>query len=107
MKENNVDISHLYAIRSAFLSCERKHDAFVNKRKLFKKLAELNLQFPSYFLKNIILDIKVNKGEEVTDEDELSYEKLNAVIQIYNHCPARLKGDNNNSDCFKASLDYN
>lgn len=36
----------------------------------------------------------------------LSYNKLRSVIDIYNACPSRLKGDINNSDAFKGSLDY-
>lgn len=37
----------------------------------------------------------------------LSYENLRNIIEIYNNCPIFLKGESNNSDAFKTSLDYN
>lgn len=36
----------------------------------------------------------------------LSYTKLKAVIDVYMSCPSRLKGDSNNSNSFKVSLEY-
>lgn len=31
---------------------------------------------------------------------------MRSVIDIFNQCPARLKGDNNNSDNFKMSIEH-
>lgn len=39
-------------------------------------------------------------------DDKLSYIKLKAFLNIYNGCPARLKGDSNNSDAFKRSVEH-
>ena len=36
----------------------------------------------------------------------LSYTKLRSVIDIFNACPSRIKGDSNNSDAFKESLEF-
>ena len=36
----------------------------------------------------------------------LNYNKLRAVLDIYTSLPARLKGDSNNSNAFKVSLEY-
>ena len=36
----------------------------------------------------------------------LSFKRLRAAIDVFMQCPSRLKGDSNNSDSFKVSLEY-
>ena len=37
----------------------------------------------------------------------LTFENLKDIIEVYSNCPLFMKGDSNNSDCFKGSLDLN
>lgn len=59
------------------------------------------MQFPEEFLIKILDNLSANK-----EKTHLSYVKLKALINIYNTCPARLKGDSNNSDAFKRSVEH-
>lgn len=63
------------------------------------------MQFPEEFFLKFLEYLQVSPSE--TDEyAKLSYVRLKSLLNIYNSCPARLKGDSNNSDAFKRSIEH-
>lgn len=48
--------------------------------------------------------LQINRSD-TSEEALLSHTRLEALIDVFNHTPARLKGDSNNSDGFKANID--
>lgn len=57
MRGNNVDISHLNAIKSSFLNCDENGQGTISKLALFKELEENHQKFPKAFLVNLVKDI--------------------------------------------------
>ena len=106
MKENDVDIAHLNAIAGAFLDCDQDRTGTTTKKDLYTQIADLNLQFPANFLFQLTVDMQ----EDPSDESEtavLKFDKFKQIMEVYQNCPLFLKGDSNNSDSFKASMDRN
>ena len=84
MKDDGVDITHLNAIRSAFLLCPTSgRDGEISKSDLLEKLDECNLQFPRHFLQSLIKDMQVNPADDGL-EATLNYDRFMKVIDVYN-----------------------
>ena len=65
----------------------------------------MNLKFPQDFFIGFVETIKMNK-KDYSEDAILSYNKLKAIINVYMSLPSLLKGDSNNSNAFKFSLEY-
>ncbi|CDW76593.1 ef hand family protein [Stylonychia lemnae] len=105
LKKDNIDIRHLNDIKSAFLSCEQQPLGLVKKSDFLFKLYKMNLKFPQDFFISMLKTIQEDPDDE-SDDAILSYIKLRGVIDVQMSCPSRLKGDSNNSNSFKVSLEY-
>jgi hypothetical protein len=58
-----------------------------------------------HLLNNILQDMQLDPDEQSTDKTILVYKNLIDIIYIFLHCPATLPWDQNNSKCFKNSLE--
>jgi hypothetical protein len=76
----------------------------VKKSIFLTRLLENNMSFPEEFFLKFLEIITVEKDEE-SGENLLSYNRLRAVIDIYNTCPVRFKEDILNSDNIKNSME--
>lgn len=104
MKENEVDIMHLNAIKSAFIDCDEERTGSITKAELIQQIADLNLKFPAQFLFELMYDMQ-HDPTDCSENASINLEHLKNIIEIYNNCPLFLQGDSNNSDNFKGSLD--
>eukprot|EP00347_Sterkiella_histriomuscorum_P007996 403346767 len=105
LKKDNIDIRHLNDIKSAFLSCQQINLGQTKKSDLLIKLYKMNLKFPQEFFLQLLKTIQEDLSD-TSDDAILSYNRLRAVMDVYISCPSRLKGDSNNSNSFKVSLEY-
>lgn len=65
-----------------------------------------NLKFPDKFFMKFLFHIQVDKNDK-SENALLDHTRMEALINVFNHTPARLRGDSNNSDGFKSNMDHN
>ena len=68
-------------------------------------MAKNNVQVSEHLLNNILRDMQLDHGEEPSDRTIVVYKHLKDIIAIYQHCPAVMPSQQNNSHNFLASLE--
>jgi len=106
MKANQADIQHLYAIKNAFLEADEERCGRITKKQLMEAILETKRKFPIGFMASVMEDMQEDL-QDGTENANLIFENLKDIIEVYSNCPLFMKGDSNNSDCFKGSLDSN
>jgi hypothetical protein len=102
--QDNINVRHMDNLKKAFISSDQVQLGIIKKKDYLKKLYECNLKFPEKFFHKFLNFLQINRSD--TSEDAiLSHTRLAALIEVFNHTPARLKGDSNNSDAFKSNID--
>jgi hypothetical protein len=71
-----------------------------------ESIIETKMKFPVNFILLLMQDMQEDPTD-TSDSAILDFKNLKDIIEIYSNCPLFMKGDSNNSDCFKGSLDLN